>query len=65
MVFGLGIVNGQGGAEAVSFTKSCEGYTSALVAVMGFASSLVATYHGPLKPAMDFLKSFKVSIARR
>jgi uncharacterized membrane protein YedE/YeeE len=31
---------------------------------MGFASSLVATYHGPLKPAMDFLKSFKVSIGK-
>ena len=60
-VFGLGIVMAGGCGSGIIY-KVGEGYTSALVAVMGFASSLVATYHGPLKPAMDFLKSYKVSI---
>ena len=62
-VFGLGIVMAGGCGSGIIY-KVGEGYTFALVAVMGFASSLVATYHGPLKPAMDFLKSFKVSIGK-
>ena len=46
-----------GGSGSGIIYKVGEGYTSVLVAVMGFASSLVAIYHGPFKPAMDFLKA--------
>jgi uncharacterized protein len=60
-VFGVGIVMAGGCGSGIIYRMG-EGYTSALVATLGFASSLIATYHGPLKPVMEFLKSFKISI---
>jgi uncharacterized membrane protein YedE/YeeE len=60
-LFGLGMVLAGGCGSGVVYRVG-EGYVSAFVAVLGFASSLVATYHGPLKPIMQYLKSFKVSI---
>jgi uncharacterized membrane protein YedE/YeeE len=60
-IFGLGIVMAGGCGSGIVY-RIGEGYTSALVATLGFGSSLVATYHGPLKPVMEFLKSFKISI---
>lgn len=62
-IFGLGIVMAGGCGSGIIY-RIGEGYTSALVATLGFGSSLVATYHGPLKPVMEFLKSFKISIGR-
>lgn len=60
-IFGIGIVMAGGCGSGIVY-RIGEGYVSAFVATLGFASSLVATYHGPLKPVMQFLKSFKVSI---
>jgi len=59
-IFGLGIVMAGGCGSGIIYRVG-EGYTSALVAVLGFATSLIATYHGPLKPVMSFLKSYKIS----
>lgn len=60
-IFGIGIVIAGGCGSGIVY-RIGEGYVSAFVATLGFASSLVATYHGPLKPVMQFLKSFKVTI---
>lgn len=60
-IFGLGIVIAGGCGSGIIYRMG-EGYVSAFVATLGFASSLVATIHGPIKPIMQFLKSFKISI---
>jgi len=60
-IFGLGIVMAGGCGSGIVYRMG-EGYVSAFVATLGFASSLIATIHGPIKPVMQFLKSFKVSI---
>ncbi|HMK42600.1 MAG TPA: YeeE/YedE family protein [Dissulfurispiraceae bacterium] len=62
-IFGLGIVMAGGCGSGIVY-RIGEGYTSALVGTMGFAISLVATYNGPLKPVMQFLKSFKITIGQ-
>jgi hypothetical protein len=59
-IFGLGIVMAGGCGSGIVYRMG-EGYVSAFVATLGFASSLIATIHGPIKPVMQFLKSFKVS----
>lgn len=60
-VFGFGIVMAGGCGSGIIY-RIGEGYVSAFVATLGFAASLIATYHEPLKPVMEFLKSFKFSI---
>lgn len=60
-IFGLGIVMAGGCGSGVLY-KQGEGTLAALIATLGFGMSLVATYHGPLKPVMQYLKSFKVTI---
>jgi len=60
-IFGLGIVMAGGCGSGVLY-KQGEGQFAATVATLGFAGSLIATYHGPLKPVMNFIKSYKVSI---
>lgn len=60
-IFGLGIVIAGGCGSGIVY-RTGEGYVSAFVATLGFASSLLATIHGPLKPINQFLKSFKISI---
>jgi hypothetical protein len=60
-IFGLGIVRAGGCGSGVLY-KQGEGQLAALVASLGFGIGLIATMHGPLKPVMQFIKSFKVSI---
>lgn len=60
-LFGLGMVLVGGCGSGVIY-RIGEGYVSAFFGTIGFACSLVATMHGPLKPVSDFLKRFKVSI---
>lgn len=60
-IFGLGIVVAGGCGSGVLY-KQGEGQFAALVATLGFGGSLIATYHGPLKPVMQALKSFKVTV---
>jgi len=60
-IFGLGIVLAGGCGSGIIY-RIGEGYVSAIVATFGFAASLVATIHGPLKPIMQYLKSFKVTL---
>lgn len=60
-IFGLGIVMAGGCGRGVLY-KQGEGQFAAFIATVGFAMSLIASYHGPLKPVMQFLKSYKVSI---
>lgn len=60
-IFGLGIVLAGGCGSGIIY-RIGEGYVSAIVATLGFAASLVATIHGPLKPVMQSLKSFKVTL---
>jgi len=60
-IFGLGIVLAGGCGSGIIY-RIGEGYVSAIVATLGFAASLVATIHGPLKPIMQYLKSFKVTL---
>jgi hypothetical protein len=60
-IFGLGIVRAGGCGSGVLY-KQGEGQFAAFVAALGFGTGLIATMHGPLKPVMKFLKSFKVSI---
>lgn len=62
-LFGLGIVMAGGCGSGIIY-RIGEGYTSAIVGTLGFATSLLATYNGPLKPVMQYLKSFKVSIGQ-
>jgi len=60
-LFGIGMVLVGGCGSGVIY-RIGEGYVSAVVGTLGFACSLVATIHGPLKPISNFLKSYKVSI---
>jgi hypothetical protein len=60
-IFGLGIVMAGGCGSGVLY-KQGEGAFAAFVAMLGFGLSLIASYHGPLKPVMQFLKSYKVPI---
>lgn len=60
-LFGIGMVLVGGCGSGVIY-RIGEGYVSAVVGTIGFACSLVATMHGPLKPVSNFLKSFKFSI---
>lgn len=60
-VFGLGIVIAGGCGSGIIY-RIGEGYTSAFTATLGFASSLVATNYGPLKPVAQWLKSFKFTL---
>ncbi len=60
-LFGIGMVLVGGCGSGVIY-RIGEGYVSAIVGTLGFACSLVATMHGPLKPLSNFLKSFKISI---
>ncbi|MCX8028327.1 MAG: YeeE/YedE family protein [Thermodesulfovibrionales bacterium] len=60
-LFGIGMVLVGGCGSGVIY-RIGEGYVSAIVGTLGFACSLVATIHGPLKPISSALKSFKVSI---
>lgn len=60
-IFGLGIVMAGGCGSGVLY-KQGEGQLAALFATLGFGTTLVATMHGPLKPVMTFLKSYKVTI---
>lgn len=60
-IFGLGIVRAGGCGSGVLY-KQGEGQFAAFIASLGFGIGLIATIHGPLKPVMKFLKSFKVSI---
>jgi uncharacterized membrane protein YedE/YeeE len=60
-IFGLGIVMAGGCGSGVLY-KQGEGQFAAAIATFGFGASLIATYHGPLKPVMNFIKSYKVSI---
>lgn len=60
-VFGIGIVMAGGCGSGVLY-KQGEGQLAALVATFGFGTALVATYHGPLKPLMQYMKKFKVAI---
>lgn len=60
-IFGLGIVLAGGCGSGIIY-RIGEGYVSAIVATLGFAASLVATIHGPLKPVMQSLKSLKITI---
>ncbi len=60
-LFGLGIVLAGGCGSGIIY-RIGEGYVSAIVATLGFAASLVATIHGPLKPVMQSLKSIKITL---
>ncbi|MBN2653686.1 MAG: YeeE/YedE family protein [Nitrospirae bacterium] len=60
-IFGIGMVMTGGCGSGVIYRMG-EGYVSAILATIGFGLSLVATYHGPLKPVMDFFKGFKITI---
>jgi len=60
-IFGVGIVMAGGCGSGVLY-KQGEGQFAALLATLGFGGSLIATYHGPLKPVMNFIKSYQVSI---
>lgn len=60
-IFGLGIVLAGGCGSGIIY-RIGEGYVSAIVATFGFAASLIATIHGPLKPVMQSLKSSKITI---
>ncbi len=60
-LFGIGIVMAGGCGSGVLY-KQGEGQFAALVATFGFAVSLIATLHGPLKPVMKAIKSYKVAI---
>ncbi|HMK61896.1 MAG TPA: YeeE/YedE family protein [Dissulfurispiraceae bacterium] len=60
-IFGLGIVMAGGCGSGVLY-KQGEGTFAAFVAMLGFGLSLIASYHGPLQPLMQFLKSYRVSI---
>lgn len=60
-LFGIGMVLVGGCGSGVIY-RIGEGYISAIVGTLGFACSLVASIHGPLKPLSNALKSFKVSI---
>jgi len=60
-IFGLGIVIAGGCGSGVLY-KQGEGQLAALMATFGFGVGLISTYHGPLKPLMDYLKKYKVSI---
>ncbi|MFQ3574708.1 MAG: YeeE/YedE family protein [Thermodesulfovibrionales bacterium] len=60
-LFGIGMVLVGGCGSGVIY-RIGEGYVSAIVGTLGFACSLVATIHGPLKPISSALKGFKVSI---
>src|SRR5512136_264119 len=48
-IFGLGIVMAGGCGSGVLY-KQGEGAFAAFVAMLGFGLSLIASYHGPLKP---------------
>ena len=60
-LFGIGIVMAGGCGSGILY-KQGEGQFAALVATFGFAVSLIATLHGPLKPVMKAIKSYKVAI---
>ncbi|MCE5312033.1 MAG: YeeE/YedE family protein [Nitrospiraceae bacterium] len=60
-IFGMGMVMAGGCGSGVIY-RIGEGYISSFFATIGFGLSLVATYHGPLKPLMEFLKGFKITI---
>jgi uncharacterized membrane protein YedE/YeeE len=60
-IFGLGIVMAGGCGSGVLY-KQGEGTFAAFVAMLGFGLSLIASYHGPLQPLMQFLKSYKLPI---
>lgn len=60
-IFGLGIVIAGGCGSGVLY-KQGEGQFAATIATFGFATGLVATYHGPLNPVMKFLKSYKMAV---
>ncbi len=62
-IFGLGIVMAGGCGSGIIY-RIGEGYTSAVIGTFGFAISLLATYNGPLKPVMQYLKSFKATIGQ-
>lgn len=60
-IFGLGIVIAGGCGTGILY-KQGEGQLAAFISLLGFGLSLLATIHGPLKPVMQFLKSYKVEI---
>lgn len=60
-LFGVGIVIAGGCGSGVLY-KQGEGQFAALVATFGFAVSLIATMHGPLKPVMKAIKNYRVSL---
>ena len=60
-LFGIGIVMAGGCGSGILY-KQGEGQFAALVATFGFAASLIATLHGPLKPVMKAIKSYRVAI---
>ncbi len=60
-IFGLGIVMAGGCGSGVLY-KQGEGQFAATIATFGFGASLIATYHGPLKPVMQYIKSFKFAL---
>jgi uncharacterized membrane protein YedE/YeeE len=60
-LFGLGIVIAGGCGSGVLY-KQGEGQFAATVATFGFGIGLISTYHGPLKPISQLLKSFKVGV---
>ncbi len=60
-LFGIGIVVAGGCGSGVLY-KQGEGQFAALVATFGFATSLIATLHGPLQPVMKAIKSYKVAL---
>jgi hypothetical protein len=62
-IFGLGIVMAGGCGSGVLY-KQGEGQFAALVAALGFGISLIASYHGPLKPLMQFIKGYRVEIGK-
>ncbi|KAF0180189.1 MAG: putative transporter component [Nitrospirae bacterium] len=62
-IFGLGIVMAGGCGSGIIYRVG-EGYTSAVLGTLGFITSLLATYNGPLKPVMQYLKSFKLTIGQ-
>lgn len=62
-IFGLGIVMAGGCGSGVLY-KQGEGQFAALVATLGFGISLIASYHGPLKPLMRLIKGYQVEIGQ-
>lgn len=60
-IFGLGIVVAGGCGTGILY-KQGEGQLAALISMLGFGLSLIATTQGPLKPVMQYIKSFKVEI---